>query len=196
MKNRYKYKSKPYLFPIKKDEFAKLNCITEFRLIDTIKKIKERNLLKEKGLVSKGKKKRKTIQKLGTITSSTNFYNFFNKKRNTMVINPKTNNHNKKIILNFSNEKNNKLISPTTPLTRYASAFRRNYNINSNKYNFRISSGISNSTNKNVYQNYNNSFKIKKLSKIKSILEVKKSMFKILPILSNSFNSTLSNLVS
>ena len=196
MKNRYKNKIKPYIFQIKKEEFMKLNCITEFGLIDTIKKIKEYNLLKEKGLFSKGKKKRMTIQKLNAIRASTNFNNYFNKKRNTMVVMPRTlNNNNKKIILNFSNEKNNKLISPS-PSTRYASAFRRNYNLNTNKINFRINSGITNSSNKNVYQNYTNSSNIKKLTKkmnikIKSVLDVKKSIIKILPVLSSSFNSTL-----
>jgi hypothetical protein len=197
VKNRYKNKIKPYIFQIKKEEFMKLNCITEFGLIDTIKKIKEYNLLKEKGLFSKGKKKRMTIQKLNAIRASTNFNNYFNKKRNTMVVMPRTlnNNNNKKIILNFSNEKNNKLISPS-PSTRYASAFRRNYNLNTNKINFRINSGITNSSNKNVYQNYTNSSNIKKLTKkmnikIKSVLDVKKSIIKILPVLSSSFNSTL-----
>ena len=198
MKSRYKNKFKPYIFPIKKDEFIKLNCITEFGLIDTIKKIREYNLLKEKGFFTKGKKKRMTIQKLNTIRASTNFNNFFNKKRNTMTVIPRTlnNNNNKKITLNFSNEKKNKLISPS-PSTRYASAFRRNYNLNSNKINFRINSGIANPSNKNVYQNYTNSSNDKKLNKkmnikIKSVLDVKKSIFKILPVLSSSFNSTLS----
>lgn len=198
MQNRYKNKFKPYLFPIKKEEFIKLNCITEFGLIETIKKIKENKFLKEKGHFSKGKKKRMTIQKIGTIRQSTYFTNFFSKKRNTMIITPKTINNynsNKRISINFSNEKNNRLISPS-PSTRYASAFRRNYNTNTNKINFRINSGKTNTSNKNVYQNYTNSFKIKKLSKkmnikIKSILDVKKSIFNILPILSSSFNTTL-----
>ena len=188
MQNKYENKYYPYLVPIKKEELIRLNCITEFGLIDTIKKIKENNLLK-------GKSKRMSVQKLKTLKSPNNA-NFIKRKSSTLFLMPKTNND-KKNAQNFFAEKNPRLISPSHT-TRYDSAIGRNYGINTNKNNFRINSVDANSTNKNIFQNYNHfikkePYKYRKIRKIsiKSLVDVKKAAYKILPLLSSSFNSTL-----
>ena len=185
MQDQYTNKYKPYLFPIRKEEIIRINCVTEFGLIYIVRKIKENYLLKLK-------RKKMSIKKLNTIKSTNNF-NSIKRKSGTILIKPKTIND-QRSTQNLLSEKNNKIFSPFPP-SKYSSASRRNYNFNTNKINFRINSSNSSSRNKNVFQNYNN-FMTKKSSKIrkiriKSLLEVKKTAYKILPFLSSSFNLTL-----
>ena len=190
MKNRYPSKYKPYLLPIKKEENIRLNCITEFGLIEVVKKIRTNRFLKEKMILSRGKSKKMTMKKISIIKSN-NDINFTNKQRNTIFVMQKT--FNKKPQY-FLNHKNSNIISHS-PSTRYASSIRRNYNIITNKISYRINSSEIDKRNKNIYENYN-SFLNKKIpksckNKTKTILEVKKSIFKILPALSSSIYSTL-----
>lgn len=165
----------------------RINCITEFGLINDVKKIRLNNLLAKKLTIKKTKKL--SIQKLN-INKQDN--NYLDKKRKNIFLMQNTFNKNNNY--NFLHDKRHKILSPS-PSTRYASSLRRNYNITTNRINDRISSSKIDFKNNNVYQNYN-SFINKKTpnscnNNVKTALEVKKSIFKILPILTNSFNITL-----
>lgn len=187
MKSGYNSKNKLYIFKIKKEEKIRINCITESGLIDVVKNIRMNNILKQK--MSSRRTKKMSMQKLKLIKSN-NDMNYFNRKSST--------NFNIQNIVNknfqkYLSEKNNRIMSPS-PSTRYVSSVRRN-NINTNKMNKRVNSCKINIQNKNIYQNYNsfqkNNIPQSSKNKVKTVLELKKYVFKILPVFSSSFRLTL-----
>ena len=189
---KYKYlylrKYQPYLLAMKKEETMRLHCVTELRLIDTVKKIKANNLLKQK-LLNKAKLKRMTTQIASMKRISSSIIKMDKKHGTNIFIMKRTFNKDFKNLLN--NKTNNFIHS--SPTSRY---IRKNSSLITKKDNFRINSSKMTSRNKNIYQNYNLSAINKKTSRLnssktKTILEVKKSMYKLLPIMSNSLNTTI-----
>ena len=164
-RNIYNSQRKNNLLYIKKEETYRLNCITESHLLNFIKKIRTNKLIKEK--IKRRKAIRGTIRTMKMIKSA------------------------KEI-----NDVKNYRYRSSEKTSRVNSSIRRKDSINTKTMNTRMNSCINiNTRNKGVYNNYN-SFINKIISndtqkKGKTILEIKKTAYKILPKLSSSFNSTI-----
>ena len=187
---KYKYlylrKYQPYLLAIKKEESMRLRCVTELGLMDTVKKIKN-NILRQK-ILNKAKLKRMTAQIMPMKRLNSGIIKMDKKHATNIIIMKKTFN---KDFKNLLNDKSNNFVH-SSPTSRY---IRKNYTIMTKTENYRIISSKMTSRNNDVYQNYN-SFGVDNSSRInsgkgKTILEVKKTMYKLLPIMSTSLNSTI-----
>ena len=193
LKIKYLYlrKYQPYLSPIKKDEKIRLNCITELGLIDTVKKIKAKILLKQ-SLLSKSKFKNMNNQMVSMKKVCSATFNIDKRNGNNVFIMNKAFNKSIKTILN--NKINKFKFIQSLPSNRYS---RNNFTLSTKRDNCTINSSrmISRNKNKNISQNYNyngtNKTSRINSSKTKTILEVKKSIYKLLPIMNNSLNVTI-----
>ena len=179
----------PYLLQIKKEENMRINCITEYNMINIIKKIRTKRIAKSSMTLSKTQ--RLNIQRLSSVINTKEFSSI-NKKTSNNIIFKNLINKNSKDSLSENNYNLNNLnnLSPSTPLMRYQSATNKKYRMITPKKNMRVYSSKYNSKNNNYTNNkFDNSLISRKL---KSIFEIKQKAFKILPNLSNSFNVTLS----
>ena len=176
----------PYLSPIAKEEKMRLNCITEYNMINVIRKLKTKHSLRNS--IGLSKTQRLSMQKIKTFASTKNS-SHLNKKHkkhlNITFVKQKFINKKSK---DFFSENNYSLIS--FPSKKKGPIINKKYSIFTPNRCTRINSSKVDSKNKfNSNQKIDNSYIRKKL---KSILELKQSAFKILPQLSNSFNTTLS----
>ena len=188
-RNIYNSQRKNNLLYIKKEETYRLNCITESHLLNFIKKIRTNKLIKEK--IKRRKAVRGTIRTMKMIKSAKEI-NDVDKKNSKIFVLKKTFNKYQSMV---SIDKNYRYRS-SEKTSRVNSSIRRKDSINTKTMNTRMNSCINiNTRNKGVYNNYN-SFVNKIISndtqkKGKTILEIKKTAYKILPKLSSSFNSTI-----
>ena len=188
----YKNESKsrsyfPYLLPIKKEESMRIKCITEYNMINVIKKIRAKKLTKRS--INLSRTQRLNIQRLSSLINTKEFSSINKKHSSKSIIFKKLINKNSKDSLSENNYNFNN-INPSTPSMRYQSAINKKYSLISPKRNLRVYSGKCESKN-----NYSINKKFDKdllRRKLKSIFEIKQRAFKILPKLSNSFNMTLS----
>ena len=188
----YKNKSKnrsyfPYLLPIKKEENMRINCITEFNMINVIKKLRSKRIVKK--TIALDEAQRLNVRRLSSIINTKEFSSISKKHSSNSIIFKNLINKNSKDSLSENNYNLNNLI-PSTPSMRYESVTNKKYSLITPKRNLRVYSSKYDSKN-NYYTNNkfeNGLFR----RKLKSIFEIKQRAFEILPKLSNSFNMTLS----
>ena len=170
----------PYLAAIKKEEKIRLNCITEYNMLNVVKKIRRRKTIKKS--INLIRNQRINIKRLSSIVNAKDSSKIKKHLSNSLIFKNFINKNSK----DFLSENNYN--PPSSPM-RYESNKYKKYSLIIPKKNSRINSSRYDSKNNfTPNQNLNNGL-IKK--KIKSIFEKKKKAFKILPKLSNSFNSTL-----
>ena len=172
----------PFLFPVKKEEKIRLKCITEFKMINIIKKFKSKSPTKNDYLSSfMRKRKKRMLQKIKVIKSKNNIDNINNKNKTFFI--PKNN--------SFNDVKNppSFYINKNTTKNNFSIRIKYKLKENDNKIN---SSDINS---KNFYK-INKPFTPKIMFKnnreqSKSLLDIKKSGFKIYPLINSSFISSL-----
>ena len=165
----------------------RINCITEFIMINVIKKLRSKRIVKK--TITLNKAQRLNIQRLSSIINTKEFSSISKKHSSNSIIFKNLINKNSKDSLSENNYNLNNLI-PSTPSMRYESVTNKKYSLITPKRNLRVYSSKYDSKN-NYYTNNkfeNGLFR----RKLKSIFEIKQRAFEILPKLSNSFNMTLS----
>lgn len=181
-KNENGYKKYfPYLAAIKKEEKIRLNCITEYNMINVIKKIRRKRTIKKS--INLTRIQRINVKRLSSIVNAKDSSKIKQHLSKSLIF-KNLNNKNSK---DFSSENN---YNPSSSPMRYESNKYKKYNFFIPKKNSIINSSRYDSKNNfTPNKNLDNGL-IRK--KIKSIFEIKQRAFKILPKLSNSFNTTLS----